>query len=163
MPRPVSDDNINRHSSKLRDNLKQWSIFSHIPEFPVTRNPWKSFGWDYEFQPKHPMWELRLFWYLQEWGWVFAFTVSYLELSSLHTFSHSCCYNIPWITHHIIVLTPVLHLIWKYWDMVHYPLVPVPQYWQLLGIVGVHSYSYGSWTLPFTLSFGTSACNRKHL
>ena len=42
---------------------------------------------------------------------VFAFTMSYLELSSLHTFSHSCCYNIPWITHHIIVLTAVLHLI----------------------------------------------------
>ena len=44
---------------------------------------------------------------------VFALTISYVELSSLHTFSHSCCYtcNIPWITHHIIVLTAVLHLI----------------------------------------------------
>ena len=31
---------------------------------------------------------------------VFAFTISYVELSSLHTFTHSCCYNIPWIIHH---------------------------------------------------------------
>ena len=100
MPRPVSDDYINRHSSKLRDNMKQWSIYSHIPEFSVTRNPWKSYGQDCKFQPKHPMWELRIFQYLQEWGWSL--------LSLYHIWS--CHLSIPFLILFVITFHR-LHII----------------------------------------------------